>query len=194
MSGTNNFLQFNPPATNQENDASYAADSLRSGGIPTNAIFPSPLANKLFYQLSIFVAAFAQMMADKGYNLSDSDFNTLKAILANVLTNADTVLYALIPYSLSPTFNAAAGAKNRITFEIILTGNVTSSTLVNVAAGQEVVFIIRQDATGGRTFSWPVQIAGLVGPVDPTPSTKSTQSFIVGGDGSLYPLSPMSVS
>ena len=93
MPGSSNFLQWNPTQSNQEDDAAYSADALRSGGAPTNAIFPSPTANKAFYQWSIFVAAFAAMLADKGYTLSDADFVNLKTVLSNILTQADLVRY-----------------------------------------------------------------------------------------------------
>src|SRR5215470_3292992 len=36
---------------------------------------------------------------------------------------------------------------------------VTGSTLVNAQAGQQLTFIITQDATGGRAFTWPVNVA-----------------------------------
>jgi hypothetical protein len=73
MAGTNNFLQWNPTAANQENDSAYTSDTLRSGGAPTNAIFPSATANKLFFQTSTFVAAMAAAMAAKNYNVVDTN-------------------------------------------------------------------------------------------------------------------------
>ena len=89
MPGTNNFQQWNPSAANQESDAAYTSDSLRSGGATSGAIFPSATANKLFYQLSILATAFTQMMANKGYNISDANLSNLIVALTNVLTNAD---------------------------------------------------------------------------------------------------------
>jgi hypothetical protein len=35
---------------------------------------------------------------------------------------------------------------------------VTGSTLVNAQSGQQLTFIITQDATGGRAFTWPVNV------------------------------------
>lgn len=89
MAGSNNFLQWNPSKTNQENDSAYAADSLRSGGITTDAIFGSPVANKLFYQVTTFVAAFGAAFASKGYAMSDASLTALQAILVQILTNND---------------------------------------------------------------------------------------------------------
>lgn len=59
--------------------------------------------------------------------------------------------FVTVSYSATPTFDAALGN----TFKITLTGNVTSSTLVNAVAGQILIFIICQDATGSRSFVWP---------------------------------------
>jgi hypothetical protein len=87
-----NLLVWNPGAANQEDDATYAADVQRSGGATTDAIFASPLANKLFYQLSTFCAAFAQALVAKGYTVSDANLAALQAVLSNVLTNADMPL------------------------------------------------------------------------------------------------------
>src|SRR5579872_6148929 len=89
MPGTNNFLQFNPTAANQDTDAQYAAEALLTGGIPTNAIMSSQLGNKLFYQLTTWVAAMAAMMAAKGYNVSDSVLVNLQTTLANIVTQVD---------------------------------------------------------------------------------------------------------
>ena len=94
MAGTTNFIQWDPTATNQETDAAYVADAQRSGGAVTGQ-FPSATANKLFYQLSTFTTAFAQMMANKGYSTSDANLAALVAVLSNVLTNADLGGFAI---------------------------------------------------------------------------------------------------
>jgi hypothetical protein len=85
-----NFLQHNPSETNQENDATYAADSIRTGGIGTNEILPSVWLNKVWFQSSTFIAAFCNAMVTKGYTLLDSNLATLATVLANVLTLADS--------------------------------------------------------------------------------------------------------
>jgi hypothetical protein len=108
MPGSTNFIQWNPNGVNQEDDAAYAADSLRSAGAPTNAIYPSPTANKSFFQWSTFIAAFASMLATKGYSPNDgsadppTSINNLAAVLANVMTQADMSPYALLA---SPHFS-----------------------------------------------------------------------------------------
>jgi hypothetical protein len=83
-----NFLQWNPGQINQEADASYSADAQRTGGA-VSGIFPSELANKLFYQVSTFVAALATALVNKGYEMQDTDLSTLITAMANILTKAD---------------------------------------------------------------------------------------------------------
>lgn len=62
----------------------------------------------------------------------------------------------VIPFASNPVFDATADSS----FIITLTGNVASSTLVNHKRGQLVAFVIKQDATGGRTFVWPTNTRG----------------------------------
>lgn len=94
MAGSSNFQQFNPNATNQLTDAEYTSDATRSSGAANPSVFPSETANKLFYQLSTFIYAMAQMLANKGYVLSDANAATLSAVLANMMTAADMAPYA----------------------------------------------------------------------------------------------------
>lgn len=89
-----NIQQWNPGGGNQETDAAYTADPLRSGGAPANAIFPSPTANKLFYQLSTFCAAFAAALSAKGLNVSDANLAALQAVLSNIVLQSDLTPFA----------------------------------------------------------------------------------------------------
>ena len=110
-----NFLQWNPNLVNQENDTQYAADSMRAGGAGDPAIFPSATANKLFYQLSTFVAAFAQALTNKGYVITDASLPNLAAQLANVITAVD-----MAPYLTNA--NAAATYQPLIGFQPVQQG------------------------------------------------------------------------
>lgn len=78
--GSNNFLQWNPTKANQKTDAQYEADTQRSGGAVTGP-FPSVLANKLFYQCTTWIYAFAQLLANNGAAVSDADPTALMAVL-----------------------------------------------------------------------------------------------------------------
>jgi hypothetical protein len=92
--GTSNFFSWNANANNQESDAAYNSDTQRLNGA-VSGVFASQLANKLFYQLAIFVAAMAQALAAKGYSPNDGSANpstalaNLETVLGNILTNAD---------------------------------------------------------------------------------------------------------
>jgi len=73
------------------------------------------------------------------------DFIEAKSIISGVNT---------VTFSATPTFDASLGNTQKIT----LTANVTSSTLSNATTGQQIDFIICQDATGSRTFVWPTTV------------------------------------
>lgn len=84
-----------------------------------------------------------------------------------------------VAFSATPVFTAPAGAAIVI-FKITLTGNVTSSTLAGLVAGQIIIFDITQDATGGRTFAFPSQVIRAQG-IDTTASANTCQAFYYDG-------------
>ena len=85
---SNNILQWNPSKNNQQDDATYTTDPMRTGGaVP--GIFDKELANKLFYQVTTMCSALGKMMSNKGYNISDADITVLITALSNILTKAD---------------------------------------------------------------------------------------------------------
>lgn len=90
-----NFLQWNPSAANQENDSQYAADAQRIGGAANPSVFTSATGNKLFYQVSTFIAALAQSLSNKGYQMTDANMANLAAQFNAVMTAADMSPYAL---------------------------------------------------------------------------------------------------
>ncbi|MBI4460384.1 MAG: hypothetical protein HY648_10050, partial [Acidobacteria bacterium] len=81
-----------------------------------------------------------------------------------------------VTFSATPTFNASLGNS----FKITLTNNVTSSTLSNTVAGQQISFLICQDSTGSRTFVWPTNVKGGM-TIGRTLSTCSAQTFLYDG-------------
>ena len=86
------------------------------------------------------------------------------------LNSKDTVY--VVSYSSTPFFDLTLG----LTQQITLTGNVTSSTATNVAAGQTVTFKIVQDGTGGRSFVWPTNVLGGM-TIDDTAAAINCQQF-----------------
>jgi len=87
MPVSNNFLQWNPGKVNQDNDSEYLLETQRVGGA-VSGLFPSKLANKLFYQCSIMAAAMGEMMKNKGFEMSDAVFADLITSLSHILTDA----------------------------------------------------------------------------------------------------------
>jgi hypothetical protein len=81
-----------------------------------------------------------------------------------------------VTFSATPTFDASLGNAQKIT----LTGNVTSSTLSGATAGQSLTFVICQDGTGSRTFTWPANVKGAT-TIGSTASKCSAQTFIYDG-------------
>jgi hypothetical protein len=100
------------------------------------------------------------------------------AITARTLVAADIALAVAVAFSATPTFNAGLAAMP--TFTMTLTGNVTSSSVTNLSAGQIITFIITQDGTGGRTFAFPANTRGA-SPIAPDANLVSVQSFVYDG-------------
>jgi len=106
MPGSSNLKQWNPGANNQATDAEWLVDTLRAGGAALGSLFPSKTGNKLFYQLSTFMAAFGESLAGKGYTVSDAVLADLITVLDNIITRADVnslLATGDIRFSLSPT-------------------------------------------------------------------------------------------
>jgi hypothetical protein len=92
-----------------------------------------------------------------------------------------------VAFSATPAF--AAGSFSA--FFMTLTGNVTSSTISGMVKGQLVTFVITQDGTGGRTFSFPATVKGAF-TINPAPGSTSIQSFIFDGSN-FQPYTPMNL-
>lgn len=65
-----------------------------------------------------------------------------------------------VAFSATPVFDASKVGMGG-TFLFTLTGNVTSSTLVNGFQGQVVNFMLVQDGTGSRTIVYPTNAGGI---------------------------------
>ena len=82
---------------------------------------------------------------------------------------------------------SVAGWTGPVTIDMTLVGNTTLQTLTGLTKGQAVYFIIRQNGTGGYTFTWP---ANVKNPplVDAAADSVSTANFIVDYLLNLYPM------
>lgn len=187
MAGSTNFVQHNPTEANQQPDFTFDADSLTTGGIGTDAIMPSDWMNKRWYQDSTFVAAFAQMMANKGYAMSDSNIGTLVSILSAVVTDSDLKPNMVaVNYSPTPTFNGALA--NGFSIDIS-SGNVTSSTAVNCAFYQVYTFQIYNPTN--HSFAWPANFIGAYAPNNAAILAQNVQQFVLLPDNNFYSVTSM---
>lgn len=90
-----------------------------------------------------------------------------------------------VTFSTTPVFDVSLGQIQ----SILLTGNVISSTIINVSTPQIVIFIIEQDDTGGRTFVWPSNVNGGM-TIGSSSTEVSTQMFITPDGSNFYALTP----
>ena len=104
---------------------------------PSNYLDP-PVVNPILSACTIATAYY-----DGGYWTTVS---TTPQLLAG---NFDTV-----PYSATPVFPAASYSN----FAIVLTANVTSSTITGGVSGQVATIDVCQNGTGGNTFVWPTNL------------------------------------
>lgn len=104
----------------------------------------------------------------------------LGAVTARLMQPADLPVAAQPSFSATPVFNGA----NNNSFLMTLSGNVTSSTFSNGVVGQLYTFVLKQDGTGGRVFTWPANVVGA-GVIDPTANIRNVQQFIYDGSNLL---------
>lgn len=155
-----------------------------------NGIAQPSQANKVWRQSSMISAAVANLIANI-LSISVLDDGNLTNLIANLASMIRGASYKLVTvnFSATPVFDLSQGN----VFEITLTGNVTSSTFINLAfvpGGTPVIFIIHQDGTGGRSFVPPTNVP--MDSIDPTPSTASVQTFVIAGNqASVYATSAM---
>jgi len=82
-----------------------------------------------------------------------------------------------VAFASTPVFAYGNGVN---TFEITLTGNVSSSSVSGAVAGQPADFIVCQDSTGSRAFTWPSAFHGAM-TIGSTAGKCSAQSFAFDG-------------
>lgn len=166
-----------------ENDvgsfAYYGIASSNFTGFPPinggKAFFGAYLTDVSIFTQEVHDIIFYTTAVERARINSGGNFGIGKTAGANAqLDVAKTIASGLntVAYSATPTFDASMGNTQKIT----LAGNVTSSTLSNASAGQQIDFLICQDNTGSRTFAWPTNILGGM-TIGATASKCSAQSF-----------------
>lgn len=94
-----------------------------------------------------------------------------------------------IPFKANPTFTWDRGDPR--TFIMRLTGNVLSSVFdmsVSPPANTTFIFVLIQDAVGGRTFAWPSICRGAPA-IGDSPNQTTVQEFILTDGPVLTPIS-----
>jgi hypothetical protein len=190
LAGSNNFQIWNPSSVNQDTDAQYTTDTLRTGGAPVGGLLPSKTDNKFRYQLSVGMYALMQMLANKNFNVSDANVSTLTGVLANILTTADLKL-PLLSVAWSPTL--VFDCSRATGFQCTLLGDVTSLSFINVTAGQLITAAFVQGGSGGYTVTFPIAVRGP-GVVVGTVGWTSEQAYFVTSDLNLRAVAPMTAS
>lgn len=149
------------------------AATLSGGALFTAGVTGSPI-------ISSGTLAFTFAFANQAANLviASPASGGSGAVVARALVAADLCGVLPVSFSATPVFNAGSFALP--TFTITLTGNVTSSTVSNPVAGQTITFIITQDGTGSRTFTWPANFKGA-STIAPDANNISVQSFVYDG-------------
>jgi hypothetical protein len=144
----------------------------------TSGLTSSAQLNKVLRQATMPGAALANFISntlgipilDDG-NLPELITNLTDAI--NAAASGTQTRIVSVPFSATPVFDASQGS----TFEITLTGNVTSSTLINVVSGTRLLFIVNQDSVGGHAFVPPAILP--MAAISTTASKRNVQAFIV---------------
>lgn len=83
---SNNFVTFDPPLANADNDATYAAKTAVTSGLSTG-IADTTMHNKLFHQVSVMASAIGLFISGQGGAASDVDVNTLVTVFADAIKN-----------------------------------------------------------------------------------------------------------
>jgi hypothetical protein len=121
----------------------------------------------------------------------DADLSTLPQAFPSAVSSVTGSEVTLQPTT-TPAFDCGL-VNGPVEFYLLLTGNVTSSTLLPNFAGQLVLFRLVQDATGGRTFAWPSNVENP-SVIDGAAGSTTAQAFFVAGNGNAYPLGPATYS
>jgi hypothetical protein len=189
-------VDYLPVATaagnNADSQANFQGSSYQQLGF-VNGIAQPFQFNKILRQTSMVAAAVANFIANQ-LNIAVIDDGNLAGLITNLtsaiksLVSSATTGVVSVPFSPTPVFDASQGT----VFEIVLTGNVTSSTLVNITPGQSLKFIIKQDATGGHAFVPPANLPMVR--IASSGATVSIQEFIVDGGSTVYVTTAMAVT
>jgi hypothetical protein len=116
-------------------------------------------------------------------NLSNT-FQQSQNVQGTVTATTGVFGLSNVPFSATPTFDASQGN----TMKLALSGDVTSSTLINALPGQQLFLELCQGGTGGHNFVPPSNVKWNTLTIQ-SPNYCATESFVFDGT-SAYNLSP----
>ena len=114
-------------------------------------------------------SAFTAVTAPSGTIVGTTDTQTLSA---KTLTNPTVTNYVETPYSATPTSTITLDLANGTVQIITLGGNVTF-TFPTATSGKSFILLLKQDATGSRTVTWPASVKYAGGTAPTITSTAS---------------------
>jgi hypothetical protein len=120
-----------------------------------------------------------------------ADLSTLPQAFPSAASTVMGAEVTLQP-SATPSFNCGL-VNGPVEFYLLLTENVTASTLLPNFAGQIVLFRLVQNATGGWTFAWPTNVENP-SVINGVAGSTTAQAFFVASNGNAYPLGPATYS
>lgn len=173
---------------NVDSQANFSGSGYQQKGFQSG-LSQSKQANKVWRQASMVGACIANFISQV-LNINVLDDGNLANLIfqfrSAIRVAADNILN--VAFSATPVFDASLSNS----FYLILSGNVTSSTIVNQYPGQRITFVIQQDGSGGHTFVWPGNVLGAT--LDGSVFAANIQQFITLGDGTVRSCGPMIVT
>jgi hypothetical protein len=180
----NDFLPVaTDPGAYVDTQGTYAGSGYQIDGLQPGITLGRRL-NKCLRQGTVGTAVLGELVK----NILSLDFlddgnlatqvSRVQAVISALASSGGAPVEVDVAFSATPVFDCNAGNPVFVVFQIKLTGNVTSSTLVNLRKGQKIVFIIVEDSFGGHTFTWPTNV-NAPGDIDTTTSVVNRQEFVV---------------
>lgn len=192
-----NFGQFLPRISGQTiigqvttpGDIPYTGTALSVPLWGNDAITPPGT----YYAISILDAA-KNVLQTGAYVFTGSGTIDLTAVSPTFPSYSPSVMGSLVTqaFAATETFDCTL-VDGPITFDLTLTGDVTSSVALSPFAGQLVTFIISQNNAGNHAFTWPTTVKNA-GIINPAANSITTQTFVARANGNLYPIGPQTYS
>lgn len=115
-----------------------------------------------------------------------TDTLTNKTLTTPVLTNPTVTNYVETPYSANSSTAITLNLANGTVQIITLTGNCTY-TFPTATSGKSFMLLQKQDATGGRSVTWPASVKWPGGTAPTITSTASKgDKFVFTADGTYW--------